>query len=80
MTQHVFSRDVCVIGGGGHVGLPLAMTFAESGLKTVIYDTNAKTVETIRRGIMPFTEEGARTCCGRFSTPDFSKSARPRKR
>jgi UDP-N-acetyl-D-mannosaminuronic acid dehydrogenase len=54
-----FPREVCVIGGGGHVGLPLALTFAESGLKTVIYDTNAKTVETIRRGEMPFSEEGA---------------------
>jgi UDP-N-acetyl-D-mannosaminuronic acid dehydrogenase len=56
---HAFSRDVCVIGGGGHVGLPLALTCAESGLKTVIYDTNAKTVEKIRRGVMPFAEEGA---------------------
>jgi len=55
----VFPREVCVIGGGGHVGLPLALTFADSGLKTVIYDTDARTVETIRRGIMPFAEEGA---------------------
>ena len=29
--EHVFPRDVCVIGGGGHVGLPLALTFAELG-------------------------------------------------
>jgi UDP-N-acetyl-D-mannosaminuronic acid dehydrogenase len=50
---------VCVIGGGGHVGLPLAMTFADSGFRTVIYDTNAETVEAIRRGQMPFAEEGA---------------------
>ena len=56
---NAFSRDVCVIGGGGHVGLPLALTCAESGLKTVIYDTNANTVEMIRRGVMPFAEEGA---------------------
>ncbi len=55
----VFSREVCVIGGGGHVGLPLALTFADSGLKTLIYDTNAKTVDMIRRGVMPFTEQGA---------------------
>ncbi len=59
MTEHVFPRDVCVIGGGGHVGLPLAMTFAESGFRTVIYDTNAQTVEAIRRGEMPFAEDGA---------------------
>ena len=54
-----FPRDVCVIGGGGHVGLPLAMTFADSGFRTVIYDTNAETVEAIRRGRMPFAEDGA---------------------
>jgi UDP-N-acetyl-D-mannosaminuronic acid dehydrogenase len=58
-STSVFPRDVCVIGGGGHVGLPLAMTFADSGFKTVIYDTNAQTVETIRRGEMPFAEDGA---------------------
>ncbi|HTR01685.1 MAG TPA: nucleotide sugar dehydrogenase [Thermoanaerobaculia bacterium] len=55
----VFPRDVCVIGGGGHVGLPLALTFADSGCRTVIYDTNARTVERIRSGEMPFSEEGA---------------------
>jgi UDP-N-acetyl-D-mannosaminuronic acid dehydrogenase len=54
-----FGRDVCVIGGGGHVGLPLALTFADAGLKTVIYDINAKVIETIRKGQMPFAEEGA---------------------
>jgi UDP-N-acetyl-D-mannosaminuronic acid dehydrogenase len=48
-----------VIGGGGHVGLPLALTFAGSGLKTLIYDTNAATVDAICRGVMPFAEEGA---------------------
>jgi UDP-N-acetyl-D-mannosaminuronic acid dehydrogenase len=54
-----FERDVCVIGGAGHVGLPLALTFADSGLRTVIYDINATVVESIRGGRMPFREEGA---------------------
>jgi UDP-N-acetyl-D-mannosaminuronic acid dehydrogenase len=54
-----FSRAVGVIGGGGHVGLPLALTFAESGLKTVIYDVDRRKVEQIRQGVMPFSEEGA---------------------
>jgi UDP-N-acetyl-D-mannosaminuronic acid dehydrogenase len=53
-----FGRDVCVIGGGGHVGLPLAMTFADAGLRTVIYDINRVTVDQIRSGVMPFVEEG----------------------
>ena len=58
MAEAKFSRDVCVIGGGGHVGLPLALTFADTGLKTVIYDINKQTVESIARGEMPFVEEG----------------------
>ena len=53
-----FSRDACVIGGGGHVGLPLALTFADCGLRTLIYDTNQQTVDMIRRGEMPFMEDG----------------------
>jgi UDP-N-acetyl-D-mannosaminuronic acid dehydrogenase len=58
MAHSKFSRDLCVIGGGGHVGLPLALAFADRGLKTVIYDTNPQTVQRIRNGEMPFTEEG----------------------
>jgi UDP-N-acetyl-D-mannosaminuronic acid dehydrogenase len=57
MANNGFSRDVCVIGGGGHVGLPLAMTFAHAGLQTVIYDINECTVAKIRNGQMPFQEE-----------------------
>ncbi len=53
-----FPRDVCVIGGAGHVGLPLALTFADSGLKTVIYDINRPKIDMIRRGQMPFNEHG----------------------
>jgi UDP-N-acetyl-D-mannosaminuronic acid dehydrogenase len=57
--NRLFSRDVAVIGGCGHVGLPLAMTFADSGLRTVIYDINRDSVERVRRGQMPFIEDGA---------------------
>jgi UDP-N-acetyl-D-mannosaminuronic acid dehydrogenase len=54
-----FPRDVAVVGGCGHVGLPLALTFAETRLKTVIYDVNARAVDQVRSGTMPFHEEGA---------------------
>src|SRR5690349_7627779 len=32
--------DVVVVGGAGHVGLPLAVAFASRGLNTAIYDIN----------------------------------------
>jgi len=52
-------RDVCVVGGCGHIGLPLALTFADCGLRTVICDVNERAVRAIREGKMPFAEEGA---------------------
>jgi UDP-N-acetyl-D-mannosaminuronic acid dehydrogenase len=59
MTDDSFTHDLCVIGGGGHVGLPFALICADSGLRTVIYDSDGKKVEMIRCGTMPFHEEGA---------------------
>ena len=51
--------DIVVLGGGGHVGLPLSLALAESGHCVGILDTNARTVERIRAGEMPFLETGA---------------------
>lgn len=59
MTDPGFTHDVCIIGGGGHVGLPFALICADSGLRTVIYDVDSAKVRQIRDGIMPFAEEGA---------------------
>ncbi|MEO6295221.1 MAG: NAD(P)-binding domain-containing protein, partial [Candidatus Limnocylindria bacterium] len=59
-TQPTSGRpDVVVVGGGGHVGLPLSLVLARAGLRVGIYDTSASTVERIRRGEMPFLENGA---------------------
>lgn len=54
-----FDLDVGVIGGGGHVGLPLALMFADCGFRTLVFDTDQGRVEWIRRGEMPFRERGA---------------------
>ncbi|OGW38628.1 MAG: nucleotide sugar dehydrogenase [Nitrospirae bacterium RBG_13_39_12] len=51
--------DVCIIGGLGHVGLPLGISFADSGKKVILYDINQKTIDIVSRGKMPFIEEGA---------------------
>lgn len=59
MAKSRFMFDVGVIGGAGHVGCPLALTFASTGLKTLIYDISAPKVDMIRSGVMPFIEEGA---------------------
>jgi len=50
--------NICIAGGAGHVGLPLALSFAHKGLNVLIYDKNEIAFENISKGIMPFTEEG----------------------
>ncbi len=53
------SLDVVIVGGCGHVGLPLGLAFASRGLKVTLFDVNARAVESVRSGVMPFAEPGA---------------------
>lgn len=52
-------HDICVVGGAGHVGLPLALAFAAAGHRIIIYDLNAAAMELIKSGTVPFVEYGA---------------------
>ncbi|MEA2652897.1 MAG: hypothetical protein QOI37_124, partial [Chloroflexota bacterium] len=45
MTPSMPDLDVVVLGGGGHVGLPLSLAFADAGLRVGIYDTNQGTLD-----------------------------------
>ena len=54
-----FERDVVVVGGGGHVGLPLAIALADRGSKVIVFDINADTVAMISAGNLPFSEPNA---------------------
>lgn len=54
-----FERDLVVVGGCGHVGLPLAIAFADRGLRVAIYDINQAAVNEVNAGRMPFMEPGA---------------------
>lgn len=56
--------DVCIIGGLGHVGLPLGISFAQSGKKVVLYDINKEAMETFSQGKMPFIEKGSEEILG----------------
>ena len=55
----MFERNIAIIGGCGHVGLPLGIAFADRGQSVVLYDSNTRAVETVNAGRMPFREEGA---------------------
>ena len=53
------ASDVCVVGGAGHVGAPLSIVLAKSGLRTRIYDINANWIALLSAGQMPFSEHGS---------------------
>jgi len=51
--------DIVIMGGCGHVGLPLGIALADSGLRVDLYDINADVVALVNKGEMPFLELGA---------------------
>jgi UDP-N-acetyl-D-mannosaminuronic acid dehydrogenase len=51
--------DVSIVGGCGHVGLPLGIALADKGKKVCVQDINGDSVSLVRSGRMPFHEEGA---------------------
>lgn len=54
-----FHIDTVVIGGCGHVGLPLGVSLADTGRTVRLYDINEATVGLVNGGTMPFSERGA---------------------
>ena len=52
---------IVIVGGCGHVGLPLGIVFAaaRSGCDVTLLDIDPKKVEQVNSGSMPFMEEGA---------------------
>jgi UDP-N-acetyl-D-mannosaminuronic acid dehydrogenase len=53
------SFDVAIVGGCGHVGLPLGLAFASRGLRVVLYDLDERSVAMVNEATMPFDEPGA---------------------
>ena len=51
--------DVVVVGGCGHVGLPLALSLAESGFQVGVDDIDTAKLDQVRSGSVPFLENGA---------------------
>ncbi len=54
-----FDFDVVIVGGAGHVGLPLAVAFADRSLRVAIYDVDEAAVKTVLSGELPFREDDA---------------------
>jgi UDP-N-acetyl-D-mannosaminuronic acid dehydrogenase len=51
--------DLTVVGGGGHVGIPLVLAFADAGMTVNVNDLNEVVLSLLRSGKLPFIEHGA---------------------
>jgi UDP-N-acetyl-D-mannosaminuronic acid dehydrogenase len=52
------SIRIAVIGGAGHVGLPLSLVLAKKDFAITLVDCDAEKIEMLKRGEFPFLEEG----------------------
>ena len=57
--KNSFKYDVVIIGGLGHIGLPLGIVFASKGLNVCLNDINKDVAKTVKNGEMPYVEYGA---------------------
>jgi UDP-N-acetyl-D-mannosaminuronic acid dehydrogenase len=51
--------DLVIVGGCGHVGLPLALSLADSGFRVGINDIDEIKIAQVKSGHVPFRETGA---------------------
>lgn len=57
-VNDVSETEISVIGGAGHVGLPLSILLASSGFSVNLIDKNEERLAEIANGKMPFNEPG----------------------
>jgi UDP-N-acetyl-D-mannosaminuronic acid dehydrogenase len=60
------NADIIIVGGCGHVGLPLGMVLASSGYRTGLYDIAQSKVDAVNAGKMPFIEANEDGLLGRL--------------
>jgi UDP-N-acetyl-D-mannosaminuronic acid dehydrogenase len=51
--------DLVILGGAGHVGIPLTLCFAAAGKRVLILDLNERAMDSLLEAQLPFVEHGA---------------------
>ncbi|HUB05579.1 MAG TPA: nucleotide sugar dehydrogenase [Myxococcales bacterium] len=64
MSDERFDK-VAIIGGCGHVGLPLGILLATDGRQVSLVDINRSVVDLVNRGKLPFVERGGEQLLGK---------------
>ena len=57
--KNLLKYDVAIIGGLGHIGLPLGILFANKNKNVLLVDSNLEHQDKVMQGEMPFLEYGA---------------------
>jgi UDP-N-acetyl-D-mannosaminuronic acid dehydrogenase len=52
-------KKIGIVGGCGHVGIPLGLALASRNFDVTLFDINAAAVDKINHHVLPFKEEGA---------------------
>ncbi|MDG3004029.1 nucleotide sugar dehydrogenase [Paludisphaera mucosa] len=52
-------HSVCIVGGCGHIGLPLGIALSVAGARVTLLDNSESRVRSVAEGRMPFLERGA---------------------
>jgi UDP-N-acetyl-D-mannosaminuronic acid dehydrogenase len=65
---------VAIVGGCGHVGLPLGLAFARKGYQVDLVDTQAERVAQVNAGAMPFHEDDAEPLLARVTKSGLLKA------
>ena len=55
------NNSICIVGGCGHVGLPLGIVFASKGFKVCLNDIDENVAKKVTNGELPYVEYGAET-------------------
>ena len=53
------NADITIVGGAGHVGIPLFLALAQAGSRVNVNDRNCETLSILKSGRLPFIEHDA---------------------
>jgi UDP-N-acetyl-D-mannosaminuronic acid dehydrogenase len=82
----VENAEITVVGGAGHVGIPLVLALAEAGMRVNVNDLNRELLEVLGGGRLPFIERRAESVLSKAlarkrlvftSSPDRISTAGP---
>ena len=64
----VENAEITVVGGAGHVGIPIVLALAEAGMRVNVNDLNQELLDVLEDGRLPFIEHRAESALSKALT------------